>query len=436
MNTPLKGGEKMNAITILQNHSTLQQAATQSKSSSSNDNQSVFGSILGQANDNQATAQNIQSMMTPEALKELLRLLESENVEVIGLEELNELLLGFGMESLSEDQLVEIKQLINDDSMNLSMDTKGNHLIDPLSHPLPFNIVSVQSSSQVLSETEVLTQLYNLFNEFKALLGKVSSDQDLSQMAPKILELLEKWTALESKHGHLMENIRGLTDSREGKMWSELLQTFQKRHQFALSQQYHSNATITSKDIANWLSRAISAQTQLEQAAPIAIDLGSSMPMSKLEQYVIHMQQGQGTQSVDKQMIDQFQNVINSSRFLTLNNGFKQLAITLRPENLGEMMVRLTEINGEMTVKILVSSQATRQMLESNIHQLKNMFAPHQVVIEETNDWNVQRTSEEQEQQDQLLDDHDEQENSEQSHKDQSKESDLSFHDVLMNEKV
>src|SRR5699024_4075522 len=40
------------------------------------------------------------------------------------------------------------------------------------------------------------------------------------------------------------------------------------------------------------------------------------------------------------------------------------------------------EMNGEMTVKITVSSQATKKMLEANIHQLKNMFSPHQVVIE------------------------------------------------------
>nr|WP_281349716.1 flagellar hook-length control protein FliK [Ornithinibacillus caprae] len=63
-------------------------------------------------------------------------------------------------------------------------------------------------------------------------------------------------------------------------------------------------------------------------------------------------------------------------------NGTNQLSITLRPDNLGEMMVKLTQVNGEMTVKILVSSQAAKEMLESNINQLKTMFSPHQVQIE------------------------------------------------------
>ncbi|HLR14534.1 MAG TPA: flagellar hook-length control protein FliK, partial [Bacillota bacterium] len=51
-------------------------------------------------------------------------------------------------------------------------------------------------------------------------------------------------------------------------------------------------------------------------------------------------------------------------------------------EQLGEMTIQLVKIDGEMIAKITVSSQATKSALESNLHQLKNMFAPHQVLIE------------------------------------------------------
>src|SRR5699024_3803514 len=64
------------------------------------------------------------------------------------------------------------------------------------------------------------------------------------------------------------------------------------------------------------------------------------------------------------------------------NQFFKQLSISIQPEQLGEMTIQLVKIDGEMIAKITVSSQATKNALDSNLHQLKNMFAPHQVLIE------------------------------------------------------
>src|SRR5690625_3922622 len=110
----------------------------------------------------------------------------------------------------------------------------------------------------------------------------------------------------------------------------------------------------------------------------------ASIPMSRVEQYVIYLNTSQtySSQNADQQLMEQFQRVIKESRFSATLNGPSQLSLTLRPDNLGEMMVRLTHVNGEMTVKIIVTSEATKEMLQSNIHQLKNMFSPQQVIIE------------------------------------------------------
>src|SRR5690625_7091782 len=58
------------------------------------------------------------------------------------------------------------------------------------------------------------------------------------------------------------------------------------------------------------------------------------------------------------------------------------------------MMVRLEEVNGEMTAKIIVTTEAAKKALQSNIHQLKNMFSPHQVVIERQDEIVLQQTEE------------------------------------------
>src|SRR5690625_7979992 len=73
----------------------------------------------------------------------------------------------------------------------------------------------------------------------------------------------------------------------------------------------------------------------------------TNQPLSKVEQYVIYLNQGGASQSEDKQFIDQFQQVMRTSRFLSFNNGVNQLSIALRPDNLGEMMVRFTELDGD-----------------------------------------------------------------------------------------
>src|SRR5699024_10698520 len=62
--------------------------------------------------------------------------------------------------------------------------------------------------------------------------------------------------------------------------------------------------------------------------------------------------------------------------------GQSALSITLNPSNIGEMLVRMTEVDGEMMVKIVVTTSRAKEMLESNMHQLRHMFSPHQVQIE------------------------------------------------------
>jgi len=99
------------------------------------------------------------------------------------------------------------------------------------------------------------------------------------------------------------------------------------------------------------------------------------------------------------------------------------------------MLVRFTEINGEITVKILVSSQTARQMLEANIQELRNIFSPHQISIEEQ-EIDLQQIHQ------QLEDEFLEEQSQDQSqHHDEEKESsdnnfEEEFHEYLLNEKA
>lgn len=295
-----------------------------------------------------------------------------------------------------------------------------------------------------LDQEEMTIQFNKVFSQVEILLTNLSDEQDMTEISPKILESLEKWAALMEKYGSgisrntdlLASNlVEATSETREQSIWKELVSTFQKRNELASNQHYQTNAKVTSKDISKWLQNIFNAQVNVDENVSTQSTNLSNQPISKVEQYVIYMNQNVTTEPVDKQLIDQFQQVIRTSRFLTMNNGVNQLSISLRPDNLGEMMVRFTEINGEMTLKIIVSSQAARQMLESNVHQLKNMFAPHQVVIEEREVIIDTVQSQHEEQAFDEEEDHSHESNQEES-RNFDEDFDQQFHEILMNEKV
>lgn len=355
-----------------------------------------------------------KELENPELLNQLLE----ENIDLLN-PELTALLTNLLQPEPKLSQLLEQIQL------QISKQTDEVNL-----EALENTLVSADTVKVIESE------LVQLYTQVEVLISSISSEEDLVKVSPKLLELLEKWTSLEKSlnregsSGALIEE----DESSEMKIWKDLLQSFEKRSQLASGRQYNSEAEVTSKDVSKWLNNGINTLTTVNNAEGLQ-QTATQMPMSKLEQYAIHINLADNTEPADKQLIKEFQNVMKTGRFV-MDKGMSQFTIALRPGNLGEMMVRLTQIDGEMTLKILVSSQATKQMLEGNIKELRSMFAPHQVVIEkqEIDVQNIQKDNE-----DQPLDDHDE---SETNHSDQNQQSESDgefekqFQELLMNLKV
>ncbi|GAA0495620.1 hypothetical protein GCM10008986_22980 [Salinibacillus aidingensis] len=152
--------------------------------------------------------------------------------------------------------------------------------------------------------------------------------------------------------------------------------------------QNQSNASLTRSinPVSNHGSQTIQTKaaqelSTIKTGTAVSVD---SMPMSKVEQFTIYLQRNGGNQAATNNshdFMEQFQKIIKSSRFIQ-NEGSSQLTLKLKPAHLGDMVVKFTQINGEMAVRIAVSSQAAKEMLESNINQLRHMFQPNQVVID------------------------------------------------------
>lgn len=287
---------------------------------------------------------------------------------------------------------------------------------------------------------QIQKQFQQIFVEVEPILASVTNRQEVMKVSSKILKLLENWSTLEKKHGTNSAFLDEKATTKEQRSWQQLIKTFQNRNQFVSKQQYNRSAQVSSTDIAKWVTSLLgveeASEVELTRQHPLQPS-ATNMPISKLEQYVIHVNQTQHSQPVNQQLIERFQSIIVKNNLLARNGGMNQLSIALKPDNLGEMVVRLAQINGEMTVRIIVTSTATREMLESNIHQLKNMFSPQQVIIEKQ-DPDLLKLQEDQEEQTfdkQNREDQDQDQEHEEKKQDADEEFAVQF-EQLLNEKV
>lgn len=309
---------------------------------------------------------------------------------------------------------------------------------------LPINLVNNNEQNQVTNGTnnEKIAGNKNILNDiilnFNSLITQIKNTDELSKISPKVLELLKNYFKLDKAGEHLISILQqSNTNSKEQLIWQDLIHSFSKRENLSLKQQYNVYSEVTSKDVTKWLVKSFEKHVPIEPVLTNPIHTGTSL--SKIEQYVIHLNNNQETSTVNQQLIRQFESIIKTSRFFASPNGTNQLSITLNPENLGELRIKLMQINGEMTVKIVVSTQIAREMLESNMNQLRNMFLPHQVMIEKqelhTHGNMMPRESNPNQQWDGEGEQQTSQSNEEKNHTSED-ETELSFNELLMNLKV
>ncbi|MYL33145.1 hypothetical protein GLW08_01500 [Pontibacillus yanchengensis] len=295
---------------------------------------------------------------------------------------------------------------------------------------------------------QLTTSLQNLDQETQL------TKSQMATLEKKLFEIAKQWVQMDKSQSQAPNQIlqqlkqEGVSD-KALESWQQALSNLKKRSSLANQNQYGQNATVTRNEFANWIrsawqrmntegSKAANQEQQNLKTSPSQFSTSDMVPMSKQEQMVIKLNGSQSNESMQKQLVEEFQKVMNRSKF-SIHKGSSQLSIKLNPGQLGDMMVKMTQQNGEMMVKIMVTSQAAKEMLEGNLQQLRHMFSPSQVQVEKHD----QLTSS---QESHLLDKDQADKDEEQTQNfhstyeaDEEYEEDsenVSFHDLLMNEKV
>ncbi|SDL74025.1 flagellar hook-length control protein FliK [Sediminibacillus halophilus] len=286
-----------------------------------------------------------------------------------------------------------------------------------------------------------------IWEQAKIVLGKIDAGNPTKEQEASLKQLLQQWVNQEKVAGKTNmavgsnneNSFKGETKLQN--VWQQLVKTFRSRDNLSAQNRYPGNSSVTSADIGKWIKQALARQSDEgpSNQAVASQQQVNSMPISKVEQYVVHLNQTGSQEANQKQLTETLQKAIQESNFLK-SNGTRELSIKLRPAQLGDVMVKMTQLNGEMTVKITVTSQAAKDMLEGNLHQLKHMFSPQQVVVEKQDAQLLQQDNRNNGQQSNSNMDQSEQEND--YPQDESRESSeedsegKSFSDFLMNEKV
>lgn len=222
--------------------------------------------------------------------------------------------------------------------------------------------------------SESINELINQFDDF--------SQNDAKQL----LDLLRQMQATNEPVSVILENATTQeTDQAKLDVFSKVYENFFKKTTLSDQTTYRSDTTVTSKDVLKWVRAALeqTSTTKQEPTNTFGQMFSQQQTSSTIEQLQIQLGQHVETaERVNEQLLTQFEKAISQSRFIQNLSGNNQLLLKLAPESLGTIMVELTEIDGEMLVKLTASSQMAKEALEANVRELRNMFAPHNIVIQ------------------------------------------------------
>ncbi|WP_231607269.1 MULTISPECIES: flagellar hook-length control protein FliK [Fictibacillus] len=104
-------------------------------------------------------------------------------------------------------------------------------------------------------------------------------------------------------------------------------------------------------------------------------------PLSPLEQWTLKVPVT-GVEGQKEQFVREVQQIISRGKLFVTESGFTKMQIRLTPEHLGNIEIQLIQKHGEITAKIIASSQGAKDALDSQLTQLKQAFTSQDIDFE------------------------------------------------------
>lgn len=320
--------------------------ATQTKNDS-------FGTMFNKAI-NQHPEVNKPVNETP--TEELPKTLEATN--------LPELLDLFGIEQVDglvmlDDKLITVEELLQDLPSLLNVIGMDEQQLQKIVHALTDEVIEAQDVWELLTllgthDTTIQTQVSTMLQGEHTVTPKE---------ATKFLELL-KFVQIASKEVDL-------TSMQEVKIQplTNLLQSLVTAMTKPTETEVKPNLPF----------QHLLAQTKTEVKPTGQEALTQNTVQTRPNTFQVTLPQAQPAQS--EALLKEMQAIINKAQ-ISQNQGITRLMIKLYPENLGTLRIELVQQNGMLTARMLASTASGREMIDNQLHQLKQAFVQQGLQVE------------------------------------------------------
>lgn len=322
------------------------------KPTTNNKNES-FGTMFNKVVNQQEAPEKTASAVEP--AEETGAVLKAENVkellDILGLQEIDGLIL-------LDDKLISVEELMGNLSALLQL---------------------VNLDEQDLQRFMVaLTNQQDAVEDVWALLSALSTDD--SGIQSKLSAMLQGEHTMTPKEANqfvaMLKFIQvaakdvDLTSMQEGKLQS--LSTLLENVVTTMTKT--STETKAALPFEHLLTQAKSEVKPTGQEA-----LTQNTIQTRPNTFQVTLPQAQPGQS--EALLKEMQAIINKAQ-ISQNQGVTRLMIKLYPENLGTLRVELVQQNGILTARMLASTAAGREMIDNQLHQLKQAFVQQGLQVE------------------------------------------------------
>ena len=301
--------------------------------------------------------------------------------------------------------------------------TNLHKLIINLLEELPFNeelmdeeALSVPFIDNFMQELplELQTHIEQLFESNESLMDIVGNGEGYLQNPVELLAVFlhlaqvditgveEKFSKVSSKLQHHLGNLLPLFSTEQSKSDNGQLKDIKEINTLKQStQQITTNLQLLSVEDKIKLAKAINKYQNKNDRSQLVLAAfsrnsvehinvvnqglnltNSQQPISQLQQFVLHVGENRADQQTTGHFMRQFQNILGRSSLAQFPNGANQLTIKLFPEHLGRLDVKLTQQNGVIVAQLITSTQAAKNAIDSQLHQLRQAFIAQNIQVD------------------------------------------------------
>lgn len=237
----------------------------------------------------------------------------------------------------------------------------------------------------------VRDQLEQIREMLQLTSSQQSSSSKVMQEAAKLLEslqaLLQRQPKQEGMTGQQQQSVQ-LDTSELRSDAPRVLQTVTQSTAQA-SNQTANNQELNSAQMKNadssLFSQVMKNTTGMNEQA-VGTEPPSSQEIMTAGQFALRSEGMQSTKTSHvmraSHFADDMSNFMIKQMFITSRNGISQAKITLYPENLGQVDVRLTVQNGQLVAQFITEHAAAREMLDSQLSMLRGALQAQGIQVE------------------------------------------------------